>query len=135
MTDENVSIEELVDRCGQLARDKAALEKEMSALRKRIVGLAEFEGSSKTARLAGRLFVAKVEKKEEIKYDRDALAAASEVIGEETFSRFFDWEYVPAAKKAEIDAFIKMDPNGGMIAAARKYREMASSVSFSATGD
>jgi hypothetical protein len=125
-----MTIEEVVDRCGELAARKAETEKEMSVLRKRIASAAVFTDGCKTTRLVGRYYVAKVERKEEIKYDKDALTAAMEVIGKDEFKDYFAWEFVPKAKKPEIDAYIKVSPHGKLIAAARKVREMAPSVSF-----
>jgi hypothetical protein len=82
--------------------------------------------------VVGRQFVAKVERKEEIKYDKDGLTRALEAMGQEKFRELFDWEYVARARKPEIDAFIKHSPHGQLIEAARRVREAAPSVSFTA---
>jgi hypothetical protein len=123
-------VEEMVDRCGALSRQKAAIEKEMKDLRLEIIRAAQYPTGSKTARIIGRRFVAKIEKKEEIKYDKTSLKKAMNEIGEDEFKTFFDWEFIPKAKKPEIDAYIKLSPHGGLIAEARKVREMSPSVSF-----
>lgn len=128
--------EEIIDRCGQLHDEKAAIEKQMSVLRKQIVALAlaaDADGA-KTIRLPGRLFEAKVEKKFEIAYDKTDLKEARSVLGDETFMRFFEWEFVPKVKKTEMDAFIKMSDYGHLIEKARRVREMSPSVTFKAAG-
>jgi hypothetical protein len=123
-------VEEMVDRCGELTQQIAALEHERSYLKKLIVGAARFLGDSRTCRVPGLGFVAKVERKTEIKYDKEALGRVLELMGEDDFRKFFDWEYVPIAKKTEIDGLIRGHPHGALIAEARVAREMSPSVTF-----
>jgi hypothetical protein len=127
---DGVSIEEKVDRCGELSRQKAAIEAEMKGLRQQIVQAAQFVEGSKTTRIIGRLFVAKIEKKEETKYDKASLQLAMEKIGTEKFQNYFDWEFVAKARKPVLDAFISENPLGYLIGEARSIREMSPSVTF-----
>jgi hypothetical protein len=129
-TAREMTLEDMIDRCGELAAEKSAIEREMQGYRRAISEAASFEGGSRTARLAGGRYTAKVELKEDVRYDKDSLTKAMEAMGREDFRRLFKWEFAPAVRKPELDAYIRHGAHGALVGAARVVRPAAPSVSF-----
>jgi hypothetical protein len=129
-TARQMTLEEMIDRCGELAAEKSAIEREMQGYRKAIADAAAFAAGSRTARLAGGRYTAKVELKEEVRYDKDSLMKAMDAMGREDFRRLFKWEFAPAVRKPELDAYIRHGAHGPLVEAARVVRMMSPAVSF-----
>jgi hypothetical protein len=128
------SLEQCVDECAALAERKSAIEAEMKILRAKIIAAAEFPEGKNTTKILGNTYIAKVERKNEIKYLKEPLKKAMDAIDPDTFKKLFDWEFTAKAKKPDIDAFIEFNPHGALIGAARQVIERSPSVSFDERG-
>lgn len=94
---------------------------------------AVFEGECKTARLAMDGMMAKVQLRETVSWNQDALREACKVIGADNFRRAFDYEFKPVSARA-LQAWLADPENRDdwrrMVTDARIIKTGAPSVSY-----
>lgn len=119
----------LVDQAAIL---KEELAEKTEALRKINLILAErgeFKPGSKTGRVCGNHFVAKVQLKENVKWDQSLLADAREVMGDAEFFKVFKWTFEPISAKT-ISGALEFGRHAELIAAARSVSPGSPYVTF-----
>ena len=126
-------ITELLREGYQLKARMAADKERLAAINAAIAGMATFSGACKTARLAASGYVAKVQRKETVVWDQNALGKAVQVMGVPEFRKAFTFEYKPKSSR-ELTAYMAdastPDEYRKLIDAARTVKEGAPSVSY-----
>lgn len=126
-------ISELLREGYQLKARMAADKERLAQINAAIAGMATFSGACKTARLAASGYVAKVQRKETVVWDQNALGKAVQVMGVPEFRKAFTFEYKPKSSR-ELTAYMAApdtpDEYRKLIDAARTVKEGAPSVSY-----
>lgn len=91
----------------KLMREAMQIKARMDADKKRLAEInaaiadeVVFDGDCKTARLAMDGMMAKVQLRETVSWDQDALRAACKVIGADAFRKAFEYEFKPVSARA-----------------------------------
>lgn len=126
-------ITELLREGYQLKERMAADKTRLAQINAAIAAQATFSGACKTARLAASGYVAKVQRKETVVWDQNALGKAVQVMGVPEFRKAFTFEYKPKSSR-ELTAYMAApdtpDEYRKLIDAARTVKEGAPSVSY-----
>lgn len=94
----------------RLMREAFALKARIDADKRRLAEIyselaaaAEFRDGSKTARVAGQEYLAKVQQRETVTWDQNMLREAVKAIGVDEFRKAFTFEYKPKSAKVLKD--------------------------------
>lgn len=123
-------LREALELKAKIATAKARLDE----INKEIAARAEFKAGSKTATMAADGVMAKVQLRENVSWNQDALRAAYQHIGADEFRRVFTYEFKPVGYH-QVNAWLT-DPSvpaiwRDMVANARTVKAGAPSVTFS----
>lgn len=108
----------LVDRAAMLKESIAEMSEELRGINFQLAGQADYKEGSKTGHLIGRHYSAKVQLKENVKWDQAALNALRQTMGDEEFFKVFKWIFEPASAKTLAGA-LQFGQHGPLIEAAR----------------
>lgn len=113
----------------RMAADKARL----AEINRLVFEQAEFDDTCKTTRLAASGYVAKVQRKEVVSWNQEALRKAVAIMGVKEFSKLFDYEYKPKSSKTLKDYLADPEtPNEyrALLDSARTVKEGAPSITY-----
>lgn len=124
-------------------RDTAALVDQAAALKETITDLteqlrrvnltlaerADYKPGSKTGHLSGRRYVARVQRKDYVKWDQGLLHDAREVMGDVEFFRVFKWTFEPKNAKTLAGA-MEFGTHAELIQSARTVTEGTPYITF-----
>lgn len=119
----------LVDKAARLKEELADKTEELRQINLTLAGRGEFKPGSKTGHLIGRHYRAKIQLKENTKWDQDLLNGAREVMGDEEFFRVFKWNFEPKNANALAGA-LEFGKHAEIIETARTISEGSPYVTF-----
>lgn len=90
----------LVDRAALLKEELAGKTEELRQINQTLAARGEFKPGSKTGHLIGRHYQAKIQLKENTKWNQELLSDARELMGDEEFFKVFKWNFEPKNAKA-----------------------------------
>lgn len=128
----------------RLMREAFALKARIDADKRRLAEIyselaaaAEFRDGSKTARVAGQEYLVKVQQRETVTWDQNALREAVRVMGVEEFRKAFTFEYKPISSQSLKNWMADpstSDESRRLISAARQVKMGSPSVSVEYVG-
>lgn len=119
----------LVDQAAALKDTITDLTEQLRRVNLTLAERADYKPGSKTGHLAGRRYVAKVQRKDYVKWDQDLLHDAREVMGDVEFFRVFKWTFEPKSAKTLAGA-MEFGAHAELIQSARTVTEGSPYVTF-----
>jgi len=119
----------LVDQAATLKATITDLTERLRRVNLTLAERADYKPGSKTGHLAGRHFVAKVQRKDYVKWDQDLLHDVREVMGDVEFFRIFKWTFEPKSAKTLAGA-MEFGAHAELIGAARTVTEGSPYITF-----
>lgn len=129
-----------METTGQLLREGLELKAKIAAakarldeINKEIAARAEFKAGSKTATMAAGGVLAKVQLRETVSWNQEALKAACNKMGADEFRKIFSYEFKPLGARqlnAWMAAAETRDEWRSMVADARQVKAGAPSISY-----
>ena len=119
----------LVDEAAALKESIEAQTERLREINQELASQAEFKDGAKTGHISGTFYTAKVQLKENVKWDQAALETMRAKVGDSEFFKVFKWTFEPKSAKVLAGA-LEFGQHKEMIEAARTVTPGAPSVSF-----
>jgi len=125
----NQELVRLVDDAAILKEEITTKTERLREINHQLASHAQYKDGAKTGYISGQHFTAKVQLKENTKWDQAALEELRAMIGDEEFFRVFKWTFEPKNAKTLAGA-LEFGEHKERIAAARTVTDGSPSVTF-----
>jgi hypothetical protein len=123
------TLERMVDRAALLHEEIGQRERELKGLKEMLAAGASFKPGSGTGHAFGARYEAKVQLRENVKWDQDALNGLRTEMGDNAFLGLFKWSFEPVSAKI-VGGYLQFGAFKEKVAAARTATPGSPQVSF-----
>jgi hypothetical protein len=124
-----MNIQQMVDWAALLKEKIATQTEELRKVNLELVKQAEFKDGAKTGHAYGQHYSAKVQLKENVKWDQDKLAGIRSAMGDAEFFKVLTWKFEPKNAKTLAGA-LEFGQHKELIEGARTVTEGSPTVTF-----